>query len=181
MLSRYPLNLEQQMDEHTETVSLEVVSAVWNGSTVAQNNDVPWVAALQLNCEDESTVTTDDVSSMIPGNIRAAQQEDPAIKTAQQVDLAIKEVVPLKLKAWAPNEKEKRAMSKQTRRLLYKWNKLVADNGMLYWKTEQNRQLVLPEQLKPVVLKCLHDDMGHVRADKVIRLARICFYWLYTQ
>lgn len=97
MWSRYPVNLQQQTDEHTETVSPEVVSAVWQGSKAAQNNDVPWVAALQLNCEDENTVPTDRVSDVIPENIRAAQQEDPAIK----------EVVSLKLKAWNLNEKEK--------------------------------------------------------------------------
>ncbi|KAI3370679.1 hypothetical protein L3Q82_007093 [Scortum barcoo] len=104
-------------------------------------------------------------------DIRAAQQEDPAIK----------EAVSLKLNAWAPNEEEKRAMGRQTRRLLYEWNKLEVDNGILYQKTEQRRQLALPEQLKPLLLKSLHNDMGHVGADKVIHLARERFYWPYMQ
>lgn len=55
-------------------------------------------------------------------------------------------------------------MEIQTRRLLYEFNKLEVDNGILYRKTKQHRQLVLPEQLKPLVLKSLHNDMGHVGA-----------------
>jgi len=53
MLSRYPVDLEQGMGEHTETVS-----AVWQGSNAVRDNDVPWVAALQLNCEAENAVLT---------------------------------------------------------------------------------------------------------------------------
>lgn len=54
------------------------------------------MAALQLTCEDENVVLTDSISSVLPTDIRAAQQED----------LAIKEVVSLKLNAWVPNEEE---------------------------------------------------------------------------
>lgn len=68
-------------------------------------------------------------------------------------------------------------MRKETRRLLYEWNKLEVDDGILYRRTEQHRQLVLPEKWKPMVLKTLHNDMGHVGAEKVSHLARERFYW----
>lgn len=45
-LSRYPVKLQDGMKEHTETMSPEVVSAVWQGSKAVQENNVPWVAAL---------------------------------------------------------------------------------------------------------------------------------------
>ncbi|KAL3999774.1 chromobox protein 6 [Sarotherodon galilaeus] len=141
------------------------------GTKLVQNDDVPWVAALQLNGDNGNAIPHNSVSGIIPRDMRAAQQADPAIK----------EVISLKLRAWTPNEKEKKTMSKQTRRLLYEWNKLEVENGLLYRKTNQNRQLVLPEQLKSVVLKSLHDDMGHVGSEKVIHLARERFYWPYMQ
>lgn len=169
MLSRYPLDLQQQMSEYTETVLPEVVSAVWQGSKAVQNNDVPWVAALQLSSNDNHEPT--ESVSIPPKDIKTAQQEDESIK----------EVISLKLKGWTPNEKDKRTMSKQTKRLLYEWNKLEVDNGLLYRKTEHNKQLVLPEQLRPMVLKSLHNDMGHVGCDKVVHLARERFYWPYMQ
>lgn len=40
-----------------------------------------------------------------------------------------------------------------------------------------NRQPVLPERLKPMVLKTLYNDMGHVGAEKVVHLARERFYF----
>lgn len=107
------------------------------------------------------------ISKVKPENISAAQQEDTAIM----------EVVSLKLKNWTPNEKDKRNMRKEKKRLLYEWNRLEVDNGILYRQTEQHKQLVLPEKLKPIVLKTLHNDMGHVGAEKVTHLARERFYW----
>lgn len=71
-------------------------------------------------------------------------------------------------------------MGRQTR-LLFEWNKLEVDNGVLYRKTEQHRQLVLPEKLKSAVLRSLHHEMGHIGADKVVHLARELFYWPYMQ
>lgn len=167
MLPRYPVGLQHQICEHTESVSPEVVSAVWRGTKAVHDNDVPWMAVLQLNRKDESAGVTDSISSVTSENIRAAQQEDPAIK----------EVVSLKLNSWTPNEKEKRVMGRQTRRLLFEWNKLEVDNGILYRKTEQHRQLVLPDKLRSVVLRSLHNEMGHVGADKVIhRDKEMCLY-----
>lgn len=88
MLSRHPLDLQQQMDGYTEMMLPEVVSAALLGSKAAQRNYVPWVAALQRSCDDE-TVPADYVSGMTSEDIRAEQQQDPAIK----------EVVSLKLNA----------------------------------------------------------------------------------
>lgn len=81
---------------------------MWQGTKMVQNDDVPWVAALQLNGDDGNAVPHNSVSGIIPRDIRAAQQADPAIK----------EVIFLKPRAWTPNEKEKKTMSKQTGRLL---------------------------------------------------------------
>lgn len=66
-------------------------------------------------------------------------------------------------------------MGRHTKRLLFEWNKLEVDNGILY-RTGQHRQLVLPEKLKLVVLRSLHNEMGHIGAEKVIQLARERFY-----
>lgn len=166
-LSRYPVNFQEGMKEYTESMSPELVSAVWQGNRAVQENDVPWVAALQLDGEEADVVSPDSISSVTPENIWAAQQEDSATK----------EVVALKLQNWTPNERDKRNMKKETRRLLYEWNKLVVDNGILYRQTGQHKQLVLPEKLTPMVLKTLHNDMGHVGAEKVTHLARERFYW----
>lgn len=85
-----------------------------------------------------------------------------------------------KNKEWNPNEKEKKLMGPETRRVAWV-NKLVVDKGILYRQARQRKLLVLPSKMKPVVLKNLHNNMGHVRADKVIHLVREKLYWPFMQ
>lgn len=68
-------------------------------------------------------------------------------------------------------------MKKETRRLLFEWTKLELEDGILYRKTGQARQLVLPPRFKTTVLRKLHNEMGHVGVEKVLHLARERFYW----
>ncbi|KAL0199310.1 hypothetical protein M9458_007850 [Cirrhinus mrigala] len=65
--------------------------------------------------------------------------------------------------------------------LLRKWSKLKILNGILYRKRQEGiqtyHQLVLPETLRPLVLKSLHDDMGHMGVERTLDLVRKRFYW----
>lgn len=72
-------------------------------------------------------------------------------------------------------------MTRGTKRLIHEWNKLIVEEGILYWLTGNRKQLVLPEKLKPLVLKNLHDNMGHIGTDKVTHLAHERFYWPFMQ
>lgn len=78
---------------------------------------------------------------------------------------------------------EGRCRWENKQKLVYEWNKLEVNDDILYRKTGKHTQLVLPDNLKFTVLKCLHDDMGHVGADKVkvIHLAREICYWPHMQ
>lgn len=166
-LSRYPLPLQEHLTEYTETLSPEVVSAIWQGDKAMRDGDVPWVAA--LHCVDDTP--PEGAPVITPENIRAAQREDPPIC----------EVINLKKSRWSPNSKDKRQLGQETRRLVHEWNRLVLEEGILYRQTGQRKQLILPSKLKQTVLKHLHDDMGHVGADKVIQLAKERFYWPFMQ
>uniref|UniRef100_A0A3B3DD79 Gypsy retrotransposon integrase-like protein 1 n=1 Tax=Oryzias melastigma TaxID=30732 RepID=A0A3B3DD79_ORYME len=135
-----------------------------------ENSDVSWVAALQLHTSMDDTPTE---------GTPVFSPED--IKTAQERDTAIWEVMQLKQSGWNPNEKDKKQMTRDTRKLVHEWNKLMIDNGVLFRCTGQRKQLVLPNELKETVLKQLHDNMGHIGADKVIHLARERFYWPFMQ
>uniref|UniRef100_A0A674NT42 Gypsy retrotransposon integrase-like protein 1 n=1 Tax=Takifugu rubripes TaxID=31033 RepID=A0A674NT42_TAKRU len=153
-----------------ETVSPDVVSAIWQGDTAVKDGDVPWVAALQLQ-SDVSDAHFGGTPVITPESVRDAQKEDAPIC----------EVINLKKNGWSPQDKGKRQMGRETRRLVHEWNRLRLDKGILYRQTGQRKQLVLPSKLKATVLKHLHDDMGHVGADKVIHLARERFYWPFMQ
>ena len=61
---------------------------------------------------------------------------------------------------------------------MHEWNKLkIEHDGILYRKTNEREQLVLPRKYHRLALKHLHEEMGHVGANRVIELARERFYW----
>lgn len=169
-LSRYPVKLPDHIRDYTEIMPPDVVSAIWQGDQARRDEDVPWAAALQLSSRDEDSLPA-GTPMFTPENIRAAQKAEESIC----------KVITLKQREWNPNDKDKRQMGLETRRLIHEWNKLRLDKGILYRQAGQHKQLVLPNTLKPTVFKHLHDDMGHVGADKVTHLARQRFYWPFMQ
>lgn len=73
----------------------------------------------------------------------------------------------------------RRGVNCPTRKLLHEWGKLHLIDGLLYRKTSQRSQLVLPAQYRPLVLKYLHDDMGHMGTERVLGLTRDRLYLPY--
>lgn len=65
--------------------------------------------------------------------------------------------------------------------LLREFSKLEIIDGVLYRKRRDNDklfyQLVLPEELRAMVLQSLHDDMGHMGIERTFDLAWTRFYW----
>lgn len=65
--------------------------------------------------------------------------------------------------------------------LLREWTKLELIDGVLYRTRRDNDalsyQLVLPKELRPIVLKSLHDNMGHLGIERTLDLVRARFYW----
>ena len=168
-LSRYPVHLQEKLGEFTESLAPEVVTAVWQGNQAAVGGDVPWAAALQMASDVE----------MAPAGVAVISPQD--MQQAQQEDEVTREVLKLKEKGWIPNESDKKQMSKEVRRLVREWSKLKVEQGVLYRQAGPRKQLVLPSKFKLTILKELHDNMGHVGADKVIHLVRERFYWPYMQ
>ena len=56
---------------------------------------------------------------------------------------------------------------------------LVGSDNILYRKIKgkDDKQVVLPSRLKPLVYKKLHVNMGHLRYDRTLELIRDRFYW----
>lgn len=65
--------------------------------------------------------------------------------------------------------------------LLREWSKLMLMDGILYRRRGENEdlsyQLVLPPELHPLVLRSLHDDMGHMGIERTLDLVRSRFFW----
>ena len=65
--------------------------------------------------------------------------------------------------------------------LLRELSRLELQDEILYRRRQDGEhitfQLVLPEDLRPVVLTSLHDDMGHMGAERTLDLVRSRFFW----
>uniref|UniRef100_A0A3P9PFR1 Gypsy retrotransposon integrase-like protein 1 n=1 Tax=Poecilia reticulata TaxID=8081 RepID=A0A3P9PFR1_POERE len=64
---------------------------------------------------------------------------------------------------------------------MHEWGKLHIESDLLYRRSGGRKQLVLPAEYRPLVLKHLHNDMGHLGAERVIGLARERLYWPYMK
>lgn len=168
-LSHLPVSLVQHIEDYTENLSPEGVTAVWQGSRAVKEEDVPWIALLQLAIDDEPEFP--------PSLVITPQQ----VQRAQREDVAIQEIMNLKQRGQTPSKTDKESVSWEARRMMAEWSRLFIQDGVLYRQAAHHRQLVVPKQFRSLVLKHLHDDMGHVGVEKVLNLMRERFYWPYMQ
>ena len=77
-----------------------------------------------------------------------------------------------------PTASQKSSESADTRLLLHEWQKLAIDAaGLLRRKSGARDQIVLSRKYHSIVLKELHNNMGHLGCDRVLHHARDRFYW----
>ena len=165
-LSRRPLNIEDYMKTCCEESSSEVVQAAICSVQYQSQENLPWLTALT-----DSLTALDDYDS-VPGveqhiDLREAQGQDPVISR----------VVHFMKTGTRPSVKESKVEPRGVQRLLFEWNKLhLGSNGILYRKTCQREQVVLPLHLRKTIFKELHEEMGHLGAERVYNLAIARFY-----
>ena len=64
------------------------------------------------------------------------------------------------------------------KRLLHEWNKVeLTHNGLLIRSNGSRKQIVLPSKYHRLVMKELHEEMGHLETDRVLNLVRQHFFW----
>jgi len=86
-----PVHIDNHLKEYTETMPPDVVSAIWQEAV--KDNDVSWVAALQLQSGVDDTAP-EGIPEITPESVRAAQKKDAPIC----------EVINLKKTGWKPQE-----------------------------------------------------------------------------
>lgn len=169
VLSRCPLDINAFMKECSEELSEEAVGAVWEGSRRAKQGDVPWVAALNLASPNQPL--KEPLHTISHDELVQEQRADPAIG----------KVLEMKENNIMPNEDNRGKLDTNTKRLLREWSRLHIDNDLLYRKTTERKQLVLPTTYRQTALTHLHNNMGHVGVEKVLSLARERFYWPFMK
>ena len=174
-LSRMPLEINDLMTECTEETNGDIILATVQ-SMQCSDQSINWMAAMgrvdvikELEDKQDATDLRDASNKL---DILKHQLQDPDIAA----------VVGWKRHDRKPSSDEIRPQSHITKRLIYDWSKLFVDkSGLLQRKYGDKTQIVLPKSLKPIVLHELHNEMGHVGAEKVLLLARSRFFWPHIQ
>uniref|UniRef100_A0A3B3HM86 Gypsy retrotransposon integrase-like protein 1 n=1 Tax=Oryzias latipes TaxID=8090 RepID=A0A3B3HM86_ORYLA len=128
------------------------------------------ITAIPNSYVDESHQGLPVVPSMSPIDLREKQREDPSIReviyqleTGEKISPTVRQELP------------------DIPLLLREWNRLELKDNILYRRRQDGEhilfQLVLPEELRSMVLTSLHNDMGHLGVERTLDLVRSRFFW----
>ena len=151
-----------------------VISAVCQHHSVS--SQLPVLAeSLAVDASSVPDLFAGQGQTTLPGMTREGWRE------AQSQDPSINRVIKLVESAQKPSFKTLSDEQPEVKLLLREWNKLELREGILYRRCfdrgDMIHQLVLPEQHKDRALQGLHDEVGHLGAERVLSLARARFYW----
>uniref|UniRef100_A0A3B3SGH8 Gypsy retrotransposon integrase-like protein 1 n=1 Tax=Paramormyrops kingsleyae TaxID=1676925 RepID=A0A3B3SGH8_9TELE len=102
------------------------------------------------------------------------------LKQQQRADPAVCEIIHLMETGETPTPAVKKELPDLSI-FLREMNKLELKDDILYRKRRTDEgtqhQIVLPETFRDMVMRCLHDDMGHLGFDRTLDLTRSRFFW----
>uniref|UniRef100_A0A8C5QI39 Gypsy retrotransposon integrase-like protein 1 n=1 Tax=Leptobrachium leishanense TaxID=445787 RepID=A0A8C5QI39_9ANUR len=173
VLSRMPLNLEQYIQQCSQEVDPKVIRCLTQALQVRQKEETPWLCPIIIT----------NTTSIIDGTQKkVAQIPKGTIRTAQKEDSVIGPVWKFKNQDRFPSKQERQGGLLDLIILMKQWTKLYLDeDGILRRKTSSGYQLVLPKLYHQLVLKELHEDMGHLGVERTVNLIRERLFWPHMQ
>lgn len=181
-IKQFTLNHLSEIDKDLPLILPEAMKAVCEKHQVSQAQDEHYpvlmtlvesltmdAGALPQEFQEEYENGLPVIPHLSEEALAAQQRADPELKVVlEYLESGEK---PLGRKLQSPN------MAMWMR----EWNKFEVKNGVLYRKRMDQgrvlRQLVLPKNLREMVLTSLHDDMGHLGLERTLDLLRYRFYW----
>ncbi|XP_070531568.1 uncharacterized protein [Ptychodera flava] len=137
-----------------------------------------------VGCSNTAVPETMDCPPTLPGSESLPTLTRDEWVAAQQRDPAIQRIVILKESGKLPTRTKRKTESSEVQRYLNEWQRLSFKSGVLYRSRitgdgNKVHQLVLPRQYRAMVLRGLHDDVGHLGKDRTLDLVRSRFFWPY--
>lgn len=171
-LSRMPLDISEYSKHCTCTTSQDDINATVLVVKALNKEQTTWISVIS----DSQEILNLDQSFLIDCHGTRLSKTD--LFQAQQEDVNIAKVLTYKQLNRRPSRRQVRREDPLTRSILREWTKLEIDNdGLLQRRVKSCLQLVLPLKLRSLVYRELHQEMGHLGADRVYHLARERFYW----
>ena len=168
-LSRIPFN----DTTYTEIIPQDVLQTVACSAKFQDQGQVNWVSALT---GDHTVLPADPVGTV------ELTVSNVDLKHAQTSDQIVRRVSDLLQRGLRPSARERKRELHETQLLLHEWDNLSVDKeGILRRRKGTRSQIIVPKQLRPIILKELHENMGHLGVDRTLGLARERFYWPHMQ
>ena len=168
-LSRMPLDIDSYMERCTAEVSREEIGASVDSVQAQTHGQVTWATA--INVQPDVLTPSPSGEAVDRGDIKNAQRDDPVIAR----------VITYLQQGERPSRKNTAQDPPDVASLLRDWENLTMADGLLVRKKGARTQIILPEVLRPVAFRELHDNMGHLGSARVLDLARARFYWPHMQ
>lgn len=170
-LSRMPLDVSQFTERCSPDTIDAIVSAVRLDEPTCSSISTP---VKEAEAVEEQLIQGASLPIIDNSTLAKEQRNDEDIGTVllwvQKGEKPTKQVT----KGWSPAAKC----------LLREWAKLKVENGLLRREISYPRegiiqQVVLPKCFRKLVLKHLHNDLGHLGAERVLSSVRDRFYWAH--
>ena len=171
----------------------DVVKAICQAYTV-QRDSCPYFETLvvsnSINVELLDSTRVESLDSASPAKSADSTNSVPFESTSlqdvdwskeQMADSYVARVVEQVKLGFCQEKSDLKTENPVVLKYLREWKKLTLVNGVLHRNTTLNDesvcQLVLPLPFRSVVLKHLHDDVGHQGRDRTLSLVWAIFYW----
>ena len=176
-LSRFPIEKEYCRDQYSKTCSSVEVKSIFDGAINQQHDNETWIAVVNVTSNSFDDIQTEilygegnNKCSISKDDIAKAQEEENWIKTVKDT---IRNKNSLDKETISSNSFQLKGLMREFKHLL------VGTDNILYRKIKgkEDKQVVLPSRLKPLVYKELHVNMGHLGYERNLELIRERFYW----
>ena len=145
-----------------------VVNAVLEARTIPAVCSLPIADSAVLDEQPELSALC--MPSLSAKEQREAQLADPIIARVR----SLLETRPLNQEALKTERQEVATMMRRASTFHFSHGVLYKDSTL---SGSRVRRLVVPSSLRPIVYQGIHDDVGHLSADRGVTLARTRFYW----
>ena len=145
-----------------------VVNAVLDGQAIPAAGGLPIMDSAVLDQQPELEVSR--MPSLTVAEQRDAQLSDPNIARVREL-----------LESAPMSQRELKTESREVAAMMRVASTLYFCRGILYKESvlsgRRVRRLVVPFTLRQLVYQGIHDEVGHLGADRGVALARTRFYW----
>ncbi|KAM9735208.1 uncharacterized protein ACNS7B_014526 [Menidia menidia] len=171
-LSRMPLDIEKYMLTCSQQMQSDTLSSFSKGLSMHWEEEEPLLCPLTIAtaiAELSSEPPTDAIMQISPEDLRAAQEEDTLLRRVRQC------VVQQQWPRVKDSHSELSVFAREKAKLL------CDSDGVLWRRTSTRTQLVIPPKFRPLILKQMHEEMGHLGVERTLHLVRERFFWPHMQ